>query len=73
MDCFILRDSPFSYFNVGFLQMYEDWEFVLHFGHQFEDNFGIVSFTDAKKWKDKFEEAKMIVETQCELYAKECK
>jgi hypothetical protein len=33
MDFFILRDSPFSYFNVGFLQMYEDWEFVLHFGH----------------------------------------
>jgi hypothetical protein len=30
-------------------------------------------FTDAKKWKDKFEEAKVIVETQCELYAKECK
>jgi len=26
---------------------------------------------NAKKWKDKFEEAKMIVETQCELYAKE--
>lgn len=53
--------------------MYEDWEFVLHFGHKFEDNFGIIWFADAKKWKDKFEEAKMIVETQCELYAKECK
>lgn len=25
---------------------------------------------NAKKWQDKFEEAKMIVETQCELYAK---
>jgi hypothetical protein len=33
----------------------------------------IFKCTDAKKWKDTFEEAKMIVETQCELYAKECK
>ncbi|KAJ9588910.1 hypothetical protein L9F63_017788 [Diploptera punctata] len=25
---------------------------------------------NAKKWREKFEEAKMIVETQCELYSK---